>query len=185
MRRALGSPCRRKMTANPPGNFSIQDYGEPGYTEPCRSRRCWPWPRSWIPSGMLSSTQPGTASFQCSWSHTHVPRSHSLTIHRAYYLHLSPATFCCCCSCLVSNILGSSLKQSGITRLLYWTAATQPLKQLCPRCNGKSAGTTVSHRAKTYLLGCSGWPQNLARSSKYGLGAAQRVCSPDSSNLPS
>lgn len=125
MKRALGSPCRRKMIADAPENFSIQDYGTPGYTtEPCTSRQGSSQPRSWRPSGMLSSTQPCTARLPRSQSHTHAPRNHRSTVSRAYYLQVSADTFCCCCTCLVSNILGSSLKQPSIRRLLYQTAAT-------------------------------------------------------------
>lgn len=130
MKRALGPPCRRKMIANPPGNFSIQGYGMPGYTtEPCTSRQGSSQPHSWRPSGMFSSTQPcTTARLPRSQSHTHAPRNHSLTISRACYLQVSADAFCCCCTCLVSNILGSFLKQPSIRSLLYRTAATHHSK---------------------------------------------------------
>lgn len=80
------------------------------------------------PLGCSAAPSPALPASHAHRSHTHVPRNHSSTIHRAYCLQISPDTFCCCCSCPVSNILGSSWKQPGIRRLLYWTAATHRSK---------------------------------------------------------
>lgn len=78
----------------------------------------------------LSLGYPAARGPEPSDSHAHgairtFPRT-TLTIQRAYYLQVSPDTFCCAvpCSCFVSNILGPSLKHPG-RRLSCWPHTTE------------------------------------------------------------
>lgn len=161
MKRALGSPCRGRCreTADPLENFSIQDYGKPGYTtEPYTSRQCWPQPSSRVPSGMLSSTQPCTVQLLCSqephtcsqepqFDYLQSVLSPDITRHLLLLLSLPCLKY--------SRIL---FKTAWHCQAFMLISSNIPLKdkQLPPRCNGKSAGTTVSHSEKFYLLDHSG-----------------------------
>lgn len=140
MRRALGSSCRRKMTADRPGNFSIQNYvslatqwscaraGDAGLSH---TLRC-PLGHPAAPSPVLpDSHAPGAM---------HTFPGTSLTIQRAYYLQVSPETFCCCCSLfLLCFKYFRILFKTGWQKTSLLTSSHTPLtdKQLPPRCHTK------------------------------------------------